>query len=220
MSDKPRFPNEPAGYRDARSLLLTAETELREKVEAVAALRRALPIGGKTPDDYAFSSATGRVRMSELFERGDTLVVYSFMYGPNMDHACPICTSMLDSLDAQAPHIVQRTNLVVIARSPIARILEHAKLRGWSRLRLLSSADNSYNRDYSAETPDGSQLPMLNVFVRRDGAIHHTYATEMLFAPFGGGRDSRHIDMIWPLWNLLDFTPEGRGTDWRPKLAY
>jgi len=32
--------------------------------------------------------------------------------------------------------------------------------------------------------------------------------------------DPRHVDPIWPLWNLFDFTPEGRGTNWYPKLSY
>ncbi len=218
--NRPRFPNEPPGYREARERLLTEEKELRAKVESVAAARRRLPLGGPVPEDYVFRSPSGDVRMSDLFARGDTLVAYSFMYGPNMDHACPMCTSMLDSLDAQAPHIEQRTSLVVIAKSPMERILEHAKSRGWTRLRLLSSAGNSYNRDYSAEAPDGSQLPMLNVFVRRNGAVHHAYATELLFAPQENGQHARHIDMIWPLWNVLDFTPEGRGPDWLPKLKY
>jgi predicted dithiol-disulfide oxidoreductase (DUF899 family) len=214
------FPNEPAGYREARQELLEAEIALRDKVESVAALRRALPVGGKVREDYSFDSPSGPQRLSELFVRGDSLVAYGFMYGPKMDHACPMCTSMLDALDGQMPHLEQRTNVVVIAKSPIERILEHARARGWSRLKLLSSAGTSYNRDYHAEAADGSQLPMLNVFVRRDGDNHHAYATEMLFAKSAPGQDNRHIDMIWPLWNLLDFTPEGRGSDWRPKLAY
>lgn len=220
MADDAMFPDEPAGYRAARKQLLDAEIDLRRRVEAVAEMRRALPLGGRVPEDYVFDSAGGKVALSQLFERGDTLVAYSFMYGPKMDHACPMCTSMLDALDAQAQHVTQRTNLVVIAKSPIARIEEHARSRGWSRLRLLSSHDNSFQRDYRAETADGDQLPLLHVFVRRAGAIHHAYSTEMLFTPADPGQNSRHIDMIWPLWNLLDFTPEGRGTGWIPKLAY
>jgi predicted dithiol-disulfide oxidoreductase (DUF899 family) len=160
------------------------------------------------------------VRLSALFERGDTLVAYSFMYGPKMEKACPMCTAMLDSLDGSAPHIAQRTNLVVIARSPLERILEYARSRGWSRLRLLSSAGNGYNRDYHGESPEGAQLPMLNVFVRRRGAIRHFYGSELLFGKAEPGQHPRHVDMIWPLWNVLDYTPEGRGKDWYPALEY
>jgi predicted dithiol-disulfide oxidoreductase (DUF899 family) len=214
-----KFPNEDASYRAARDKLLKAELELRKKVEEVAALRRKLPLGGEVPEDYVFGGTGGKVKLSELFTRGNTLVAYNFMYGPKMREACPMCSSMLDGLNGNAQHIAQRTNLVVIARSPLARILEYARGRGWSNLRLLSSEKNTYNRDYGGETADGEQMPMLNVF-RRNGTVRHFYATELLHAKLQKGQDPRHIDMIWPLWNLLDFTPEGRGKDWYPKLQY
>jgi len=217
-----KFPNESKPCRAARNRLLRAEIGLRRQVEKVAAMRRKLPAGGKVPQDYVFEGGepARRVKLSELFGDRDTLVAYSFMYGPKMAHACPMCTSMLDGLDGSAPHIAQRTNLVVIAKSPLARVLEFAHGRGWSNLRLLSSAGNDYNRDYRGEGPDGAQWPMLNVFVRRRGAIRHFYGTELLFAKTERGQNNRHVDMLWPLWNLLDFTPEGRGRDWYPKLQY
>jgi len=214
------FPNESKQYRAARTALLEAELGLRRQVEEVAALRRRLPPGGEVPQDYVFMSERGPVKLSQLFERGNTLVAYSFMYGPRMKAACPMCTSMLDALDGNAHHIAQRTNLVVIAKSPLLRILDHAKARGWRRLRLLSSAENTYNRDYHGENDEGAQMPMMNVFVKRDGKTRHFYGSEMLYAPEEKGQNARHIDMMWPLWNVLDLTPEGRGSDWYPKLDY
>ena len=142
------------------------------------------------------------------------------MYGPKMAKPCPMCTSMLDALNGNARHIAQRTNLVVIAKSPIGRILDFTRARGWCDLRLLSSANNGYNRDYHGEGPDGSQWPMLNVFVRRKGAIRHFWGSELLGAKSEPGQNGRHVDMLWPLWNALDVTPEGRGKDWYPKLEY
>ena len=225
-----RFPGESKSYRSARDKLLRAEMELRDRIEQVAAMRRTLPLGGVVPQDYEFEEGatdpadTGsvrRVKLSELFRPGkDTLVVYSFMYGPNMEKACPMCSCMLDSLDGSAPHAAQRINLAVVAKSPIARIREFARGRGWRNLRLLSSAGNSYNRDYRGETADGKQLPSLNVFVKRGDTIHHVYNTELAFAPRTKGQDARHVDAVWPLSNLLDFTPDGRGADWYPKLEY
>ena len=100
------------------------------------------------------------------------------------------------------------------------RIRSFARERGWRSLRLLSSANNSYNLDYQGENKKDSELPALNVFARRGGKIHHCYCTELLFAPFDQGQDGRHVDLIWPLWNLFDFAPEGRGKDWHPKLSY
>jgi len=224
-----RFPGESAAYRRARNALLDAESGLRRQIETVAALRRRLPVGGAVPEDYVFSeggldlsdmSASHPVRLSELFDKDASLVIYSFMYGPAMAAPCPSCTAMLDSLNGAAPHITHRVNLAVVAKSPIQRIREFARSRGWRHLRLLSSAENSYNRDYHGETADGEQVPNLNVFVRRGDRVHHAFATELLFSPAEKGMDHRHVDMIWPLWNLFDFTPEGRGTSWYPKLAY
>ena len=214
------FPNETKEYRAARQKLLDAEIKLRKQIEAVALQRRKLPPGGEVAEDYVFEGPDGKVKLSELFRNGNTLVAYSFMYGPKMAQPCPMCTSMLDGLNGNAQHIAQRTNLVVIAKSPLERVLEHARGRGWSNLRLLSSAHNSYNRDYRAEADDGSQLPILNVFVKDRKKVRHWYATELLFAQTESGQDPRHIDSIWPLWNLLDLTPEGRGKDWYPQLTY
>ena len=229
MSDsKPsvRFPGESESYRAARNELLDAEIELRRNIEAVAAKRRDLPLGGKVQQDYVFEEATSgsaerKVRLSELFaDDKDTLVVYSFMYGPKMAQPCVSCTSILDALDGEAPHVRQRLNLAVAAKSPISRVMEFAMGRGWRNLRLLSSAGNGYNQDYHAESPEGDQLPALNVFVRRDGVIHPFYNTELFYAPCEPGQDGRHVDLIWPLWNLFDLTPEGRGEKWYPRLSY
>jgi predicted dithiol-disulfide oxidoreductase (DUF899 family) len=225
-----RFPGETPAYRAARDKLLKEEVALRRQVEAVAAMRRKLPPGGALREDYVFdeitpaidkTAARGQVKLSELFADGkDTLIVYSYMFGPRMAKPCPMCTSMLDSLDGNAPHVTQRVNLVVVAASPVDRILQVARDRGWRHLRLLSSANNTYSRYYHGENEKGGQLPTLNVFARRKGRIYHTYCTEMLFAPPDRGQDGRHVDAIWPLWNVLDLTPEGRGTTWYPKLRY
>jgi predicted dithiol-disulfide oxidoreductase (DUF899 family) len=216
-----RFPGENAEYRAARNELLDAEKDLRRDVERVAAMRRTLPLGGEPAEDYAFDGENGPVRLSELFDDGkDSLIVYSYMFGPQMKAPCVMCTSILDALDGEAPHVVQRVNLAVVAKSPIERILGFTRPRGWRNLRLLSSAGNTYNRDYHAEDEKGAQLPVATVFVRRDGKVRHFYSTELLYEPPEPGQDGRHVDMFWPLWNLFDLTPEGRGTDWHPRLTY
>ena len=220
-----RFPGESAAYRAARDKLLDAEIALRRQVEAVAAERRKLPLGGEIPHDYLFEESDGTtarpVRLSQLFADGrDTLMIYSYMYGPQMAQPCTSCTSILDALNGEAPHIVQRINLAVIAKSPIARILEFTRNRGWRNLRLLSSANCTYHPDYHGENEKGDQIPALNIFARRNGRIYHFYSTELLYAPADPGQDRRHVDSIWPLWNVFDLTPEGRGDKWYPKLTY
>lgn len=229
------FPNESPAYRQARNALLAAEMELRCQIERVAAQRRGLPHGGEVPQDYLFEATGGKRRkLSELFGNKDTLAIYSFMFGPERERPCPGCTHFLDGLDGSAPHIAQRLNFVVVAKSPIARIMDFAKERGWRHLDLLSTAGNSYDRDYfgdsSALSPgvrrqqefeDGKEwdMPILNVF-RRDGdRIRHFWGSELLYVPPEPGQEYRHNDLLDPLWNMLDVAPEGRG-DFHPKLEY
>jgi predicted dithiol-disulfide oxidoreductase (DUF899 family) len=217
-----RFPGESEAYRAARNELLRAELDLRERIEAVATLRRQLPPGGRVREDYAFDEvvegAVRRTRLSELFQPGKpSLMLYSFMYGPGAERPCPMCTSFLDGLDRYALHLAQRMSLAVVAKSSIERIRAWAAERGWTRLRFLSSAGNTYNSDYFAETPDGSQLPACNVFTRDDDGIRHFWSAEMLYVPVKG--HPRHIDLLWPIWSVFDLTPEGRG-NWVPKLVY
>ena len=226
-----RFPGESDEYRRERDCLLEAEVELRQAIERVAAQRRALQLGGTVPDDYRFEAAGGgEVRFSELFSEGrNTLVIYNFMFPRNSgdtrppaadgetavwplsETPCPSCTSILDGLDGAAPHLAQRVNLAVVAKSDPGRIGEFARERGWRNLRLLSSRNNNYNRDYHAETAEGEQLPILNVFVREAEHIRHFWASELLFAKGPQGEETRHVDLIWPIWHVLDTTPAGRG---------
>ncbi len=225
--DEIRFPGESEEYRAAREELLRAEIELRRHTEQVAAQRRALPLGGPVPTDYVFDEGSTNdrevrpVRLSELFaDDSDALLIYSFMYGPQADSACPLCTSFIDAIDGELEHLTERLSFAVVARSPIERFREHARSRGWRRARLLSSSGNTFNADYHAENADGTQNPLAHVFVSKDGLVRHSYTTELLFAPTEDGQSPRHIDPMWPLWNVLDLTPEGRGQDWWPQLQY
>jgi predicted dithiol-disulfide oxidoreductase (DUF899 family) len=225
-----RFPGESSAYRSAREELLRAEQELRRHVEAVAAARRKLPLGGVVPEDYVFeegprslddSSPPHSVRLSELFAPGkDSLVLYNFMFSPKMEHACPMCSALLDGLNGNARHMEERLNLAVVAKSPIDRIRAFARSRPWANLRLLSSQKNNFNRDYFGDAEDGSQNSVIHTFVKRGGQIHHFYSSELAFQPSDAGQNQRHVDLLFPLWNVLDLTPDGRGTDWFPKLTY
>jgi predicted dithiol-disulfide oxidoreductase (DUF899 family) len=238
------LPGESAEYRAARDRLLKREIELRRAMEAVAAARRELPPGGPVKTDYVFqgegpAGASTDVRLSELFEPGkDSLVIYSFMFprdpgdqtpGPRdgetallplVEGPCPTCAAFLDQLDGAAEHAIQHVNLAVIARAPLPRVLAFARERGWRRLRLLSSARNTYNSDYFAETPDGRQRPMLTVFHRDGDTIRHFWSSELLYAPSDPGQEPRHVGTLEPLWNVFDLTPEGRPVDWVEQFDY
>lgn len=238
------FPGESEEYRAARHRLLEQEIELRRATEAVAAARRRLPPGGVVPQDYVFrgrgaDGAVTDVRLSDLFAPGrDSLVIYNFMFprdpgdkrpGPAtgrlavvpLEHGpCPSCVGLLDQLDGAAEHVSQRLNLAIVAKAPIERLLGFAEERGWRRLRLVSSAGNSYNRDYLGETAQGEQRPMLNVFHRDGDRIRHFWGSELLYASTDPGQDPRHMGAFEPLWNLFDHTREGRPADWHEQLSY
>jgi predicted dithiol-disulfide oxidoreductase (DUF899 family) len=238
------FPGESPAYRAARDRLLDQEIELRRATERVAEARRALPPGGVVPEDYVFQGAGADgaptdVRLSHLFAPGrDSLVIYNFMFpryagderpGPTegrtarlplAEGPCPSCTALLDQLDGAVEHVSQHLNFVVVAKAPLPRVLDFARERGWRRLRLLSAADNSFKRDYRGETPDGDQMPMLNVFHRDGDAIRHFWSSELLYAPTDAGQDPRHVGTIEPLFNLMDMTPDGRAPDWEEQLSY
>jgi predicted dithiol-disulfide oxidoreductase (DUF899 family) len=238
------LPGESAEYRAARDALLEREIELRRVTEAVAAARRALPPGGQVKTDYVFQGAgedgsPTEIRLTELFEPGkDSLVIYSFMFprdpgdqtpGPRegetsllalAEGPCPSCTALLDQLEGAAEHASQLLNLTVIAKAPLPRVLAFGRERGWRRLRLLSSAANTFNVDYFAETSEAVQRPMLTVFHRDGDVIRHFWSSELLYAPSDPGQEPRHVGTLEPLWNLFDLTPEGRPDDWVERFSY
>jgi predicted dithiol-disulfide oxidoreductase (DUF899 family) len=215
-----RIPNESARYRAARTALLAEEIELRRHIERVAAQRRALPPGGEVTGDYRFQGETGPRDFAGLFGDKQTLAVYSYMFGPQRERPCPMCTNLLGAWEGNAADIGQRISLVVVARSPIERLIAWKRERGWKNLRLYSDLNDAYFRDYFGLLPDGSEIPAFNVFTRRDGTIRHFWSSEMTDSTADPGQDPRGAPDPAPLWMVLDSTPEGRGGDWYPKLDY
>jgi predicted dithiol-disulfide oxidoreductase (DUF899 family) len=202
-----RYPNESREYRDARDSLLKDEQELVEKMKSVAARRRALPPGGQLKEDYVFRWANAGkvgqpVRFSELFEDKNTLLLYSFMFGPNWDNPCPSCTSLVDGFDRSWYQVTRNAAFVAIAKAPAERINAWATQRGWSQIALVSGFESSYQADYKCQAEsDDMQLPVMHVFRKQDARILHFWGTESM---------SNHLDTVWPYWNLMDYTPEGR----------
>ncbi len=239
------FPGESAEYRAARNELLE-QGDRAPPPDGVCG-RRSGGIchrGGEVPEDYVFEGegpdgTPMNLRLSELFAPGkDSLAIYSFMFPrdpeddapgpvreketaklPLAEGPCPSCVALLDQLDGMIEHASQFVNFAAVAKSPLDRLLTWKRERGWRRLRLLSSAGNTYNRDYLAETPEGAQRPMLNVFHRDGGEIRHFWGSELFYAPWDPGQDPRHVGTLEPLWNLFDLTPEGR-PDWDEQLSY
>jgi predicted dithiol-disulfide oxidoreductase (DUF899 family) len=200
--NKAHFPNESSEYRQARNALLAEEIELRRHIERI-------------PEDYAFEGYDGAVRMSQLFGGKDTLVIYSMMFGPQRERACPMCTAMLTSWDGTARNLRERVALAVTARSPIERLLDFKKERSWQNLRIYSDAKGDYTRSYVSA--DDDDVPALNIFTRSDGTVRHFWSGEMSGEMADPGQDPRGAPDLDVLWAILDLTPAGRGS-WYPKL--
>ncbi|HKX21811.1 MAG TPA: DUF899 family protein [Rhizorhapis sp.] len=234
------FPNESAEYRTARNALLDAEIALRRQLEAVAAQRRALPPGGAVPEDFVFerigaNQRPEKVKLSELFGDYPSILLYSFMYGPERDQPCNGCTHTLDGLDGSVFHADQRFPTYIVAKSPIARLEAWARTRGWRNLKLLSTAGNGYSHHYFGDTTKfGPEMraargyepgkdwdqPMYNVFRKdADGTVRHFWGSELLYVQEEPGQNHRAGDLVDPVWGLLDMSPEGRG-DFFPELSY
>jgi predicted dithiol-disulfide oxidoreductase (DUF899 family) len=213
-----RFPNESDEYRQARNALLAEEIELRRHIERVAEQRRSLPPGGEVTGQYRFQGESGPAGLADMFGDKNTLVIYSYMFGPQRERPCPMCTSVMGAFEAKARDLEQRVALAMTARSPIERLIAAKKERGWTRLKVYSDTDGDFTRDYVS--PEDADTPAYNVFTRRDGRIRHFWAGEMYAVTSDPGQDPRGAPDLDPLWTILDTTPEGRGADWYPKLEY
>jgi predicted dithiol-disulfide oxidoreductase (DUF899 family) len=217
-TNKAHYPNESAAYRAARNQLLVEEIELRRHLERAASQRRALPPGGEIPQDFQVNSETGPIHFSSLFGDKYTLVVYSMMYGAERKAPCPMCTSFLTAWNGIAVNLRQRVAIVVTARSPIERLIDYKNQRGFTNLPFVSDGSGEYTRTYV--NPEDADVPGFSVFSRRDGIIRHFYSAEMSGAMADPEQDPRGAPDLDPLWLMLDLTPEGRGTDWYPKLDH
>ncbi len=221
-----QWPGESQEYRTSRDELLEAERDLRRREEAVAELRRALPVGGEVAGDYVFDSPSGPVAFADLFTGGkDTLFLYNFMYRPGeqglpLEVPCPSCTSIIDAMDGAFRHLRSQVDVAVVAKVPIERFAEWGAERGWRFTPLYSSGRSTFNHDYHAESEEGAQWPIAHVFTRGDGGIHHRWSCELFYAEPEPGQHPRHVDFMWPLWKVLDVTPAGRPADWEPRYLY
>jgi predicted dithiol-disulfide oxidoreductase (DUF899 family) len=212
--------NESAEYLVAREELRQAEIELMRQRERVAELRRGLPKGA-TVQDYEFLEGPAslnagdepvtRVRLSELFTAPDrALVIYHFMFGKKQTTACPMCTAWIDTFNGVAHHLAQNIDLAIVAAADPATLRAHARNRGWDKLRLLSAGESTFKYDLGSEDREGGQDSTISVFTRdSDGTLRHFYSVH---PRLGHDIEERGIDEYNPVWNILDLTPQGRGT--------
>jgi len=205
--------NESAEYLAAREELRHAEIELMRQRERVAELRRGLPKGA-TIQDYEFLEGDEpgtKVRLSDLFTAPDrSLVIYHLMFGKKQTKPCPMCTAWIDAFNGVAHHLAQNVDLAIVAAADLPALQAHARDRGWNRLRVLSAGESSFKYDLGSEDREGGQDSMISVFTRdADGTLRHFYSGHPWL---GEDIKERGIDELNPIWNVLDLTPQGRGT--------
>jgi len=218
-----RWAGESAAYREARTALLAEEIALRRQIQRVAEQRRALP-PGPVAKDYRFLDEQGReIGLLDLFGQHDTLFTYFWMFGPERERPCPMCTSFVGSFDIPAPDIEQSLALAIVGRSPVARQLAVARERGWSHLRFYQTVGDDFGRDWGALTDgeNGLDEGAAVLIWQRDGDKARLFwAAEGSMETADAGFDPHLAPDPTPLWNLLDMTPAGRAADWYPKLEY
>ena len=215
------FPGESDAYRIARRALLAEEIEFRRHMTRVAEQRRALPPGPIIAKDYRFHDGNGAdVGLIDLFGNKDTLVTYFWMYGPQRERPCPMCTNWLDAVNGNANDIAQRVSLKILGRSAVERQIAFAQERGWHHLDFVQTSGDDYANDLGLLNADGTENPALVVHHREGDTIRLFWSSAMKLAMADPGQDPRDAPDIASLWNILDLTPGGRGTDWYTKLEY
>ena len=218
---QPRFKNESKAHAEARAALLAAEIEARRNLTRLARQRRALPPGPRVEIDYRFKDASGNeVGLKDLFGNHDTLVTYFWMYGPERERPCPMCTNFLGGVNGNAADIKQRAAFKILGRSPVERQAAFAKERGWRDLDFVQTVGDDYANDLGLMDKDANEFPGFTVYHKDGDGIRVFYSAEMPAEAADPGEDPRGAVDMAPLWNILDMTPEGRGKDWYPELNY
>jgi predicted dithiol-disulfide oxidoreductase (DUF899 family) len=219
--------NESAEYLDRREELRLAEIALMQQQERVAAMRRALPLGAVIAD-YEFTECpvdlnvsdepVQQVRLSELSSAEERpLVIYHMMYGKKQKTPCPMCTLWVDGFNGVAHHLAQSIDFAVVMAADPPAIREFARTRRWNRLRLLSAASSTFKFDLGSEDVEGGQDSTISVFAKdKEGVMRHCYTAHPRMSP---EIKERGIDLLTPVWDTLDLTPQGRGR-WYPAVAY
>jgi predicted dithiol-disulfide oxidoreductase (DUF899 family) len=213
------FTDESADYAQARQDLLASEIEARRVLTALAEQRRTLPPGPIITTDWSFRDAEGaELTLADLFGDHDTLITYFWMYGPERERPCPMCTDTLSGLDGVARNVMKRAAFKILGRSPVSRQLEIARERDWNDLEFVQTIGDAYAKDLGLLLEDGGEAPAFTVYHRDGSDIRLFYNSEMPMDAADPGQDPRGATDLTPLWNVLDHTPEGRGKGWRPGL--
>jgi predicted dithiol-disulfide oxidoreductase (DUF899 family) len=215
------FPGASADYLKAREALMAEEIESRRHMSRLTDQRRALPPGPVIEKNYRFKDANDAdLGLIDLFGQHDALVSYYWMFGPQRERPCPMCTNFLGAVNGNAADIKQRVALKVLGRRPVAQQIAFAQERGWRHLDFVQTVGEDYARDIGALKDDGSEWAAIIVFKRDGDKVRLFWSAGMTAEMADPGQDPRQAPDVASLWSILDMTPGGRGKDWYPKLNY
>lgn len=219
---KPRFGNESAEYAKAREALLAEELEVRRHVGRLAKQNRELPEGPEMPANWKFVGPNGGdVGLADMFGKHDTLVLYHWMFGPERNRACPMCTNLLGPLAANAADLKQQVALAVVSRSKVERMVAFGIERGWRDLPYYQAIGDEFSIAIGGFDPEKkSENPVLMVLRKKNDKVRLHWMGETNMDMADPGEDPRGAVDLSPLWNVLDLTPAGRDPKWYPKLSY
>ncbi|MFC9299457.1 DUF899 domain-containing protein [Streptomyces sp. NPDC057011] len=214
-------------FEAARQELLVEEKKLTRRSDELARRRRELP-WVRVEKDYTFETPDGPKPLADLFAGRSQLLVYHFMFGPPYEAGCPVCSSIADTLDANAIHLKARdVTLICSSRAPLGKLLAYRKRMGWT-FDWVSPVDSDFHRDlgflYTPEDlepflkgeipPTVTQMakacgttvldyvteaPGLSAYARSDTTVYRTYVTT-----------ARGLEPAMAYYGLLDRTPLGR----------
>jgi len=160
--DLPRIVNR-AEWLEERKRFLTKEKALTRARDELNAQRRRLSMVEVT-EPYVFHGVHGRLRLVDLFEGRQQLMVYHFMWrfdgGKPLDVGCPSCSGFAENISPGHLGHLHRcsTTLSFISRAPIEKITPFKARMGWN-IPWYSSADSRFNHDYHV-TIDASVAPV------------------------------------------------------------
>jgi predicted dithiol-disulfide oxidoreductase (DUF899 family) len=211
----------------ARNELLVLEKEHTRRGDELARIRRELP-WVRIERDYTFQTAEGPRTLAELFEGRGQLAIYSFMFGPDYEAGCPVCSSIADSFNGVLEHLkAQDVTMICISRAPLDKLLAYRKRMGWN-FNWASSYENDFNFDFGRsvdketvatwfkdEPPQVparlaaecgtdaisymSEGPGLSVFTKAGGDLYLTYSAT-----------ARGLEPVMVYYGILDRVPHGR----------
>ena len=198
-----------AEWKRARAKLMTKEKAETRRRDALAAERRRLPMV-RIEKDYRFDGPKGKVRLTDLFEGRRQLLLYHFMFAPDVqgwpNAGCPGCSMVADQVAHLAHFHARDTSFVFVSRGPLANLQAYRKRMRWN-IPWYSSAGSDFNQDFGVTTKEGETFG-LSVFLRDGDQVFHTYFTA-----------DRGVETLGPVWTFLDLTPLGRQEKWEDSPA-